>query len=111
MPLKSTEAFRAVSRRGKWVHGNRISVGTLPNGSQQIRVGLRVRRGLKGAAERNRLKRQVRGLIFTESIYLAKGLDIIILLRPPTAKAKTSDLAEELRKLCRRTGSNFQACG
>jgi len=111
IPLKSTEAFRAVYRRGRWAHGALVSVGALPNRVCQIRVGLRTKRGFKGAVNRNRLKRQIRGLIFTGKIRLINGLDIVILIRPPQAAAETRHLTEELHRLCRLAGTSFQKPG
>jgi len=110
-PLKRTEAFRAVYRRGKWAHGALVSVGALPNRTCQIRVGLRTKRGLKSAAKRNRLKRQIRGLIFTGKIHLINGLDIVILIRPTQARAETNHLTKELHRLCKLAGTGFQKLG
>lgn len=68
-------------------------------------MGLRTRRGLKGAAERNRLKRQLRTILYARPLALRGGLDVVIVIHPTTLPAKTSHLEEELRALCKRIGT------
>ena len=101
--LKFTEAFRAVYRRGRWAHGRALSVGILANQCATARVGLRTRKGLKGAVERNRFKRQLRAIVNEQRISLRPGLDIIIVIHPRTIPTPTKDLERELLELCRRT--------
>ena len=103
--LKFTEAFRAVYRRGRWVKGVFLSVGTLPNTLNRTRIGLRTRRGLKGAATRNRLKRQIRAIVYTCEFPLRTGLDIVIVIHPTTLPARTDRLEKELLHLCKRAGA------
>ena len=102
VPLKRTEAFRAVYRRGRWVRGALLSVGVLPNHQQAARTGLRTRRGLKGAVVRNRLKRQLRTALSSEAISLRVGLDVVVVIHPPALPITTAELQRELWQLCRR---------
>ena len=103
--LKFTEAFHAVYRRGRWAHGRALSVGILANQCATARVGLRTRKGLKGAVERNRLKRQLRAIVNEQRVSLRRGLDIIIVIHPRTIPTPTKDLERELLELCRRTNA------
>ncbi len=74
-----------------------------PNGEFQVtRVGLRTRRGLKGAAVRNRLKRQLRALVYTKKPLLRTGFDAVIVIHPKTIPSSSAMLKEELRILCKR---------
>ena len=82
-----------------------LSVGTLPNREPVTRVGLRTRRGLKGAVVRNRLKRQLRDLIFNQAFPLRVGLDVVIVIHPKQLPLASSELKQELHTLCKRTGS------
>lgn len=122
--LKRTRGFNAVYRRGRWARGSWLSVGAARNIDQITRVGLRTRRGLKGAVVRNRLKRQIRAIVDARAFPLRAGLDIVIVIHPPsrsleggtqrghgrqpvglhpkTIPAKRIHLEEELRTLCRR---------
>lgn len=104
-PLKLSQRFTAVYRRGRWAHGPTLSVGILPNGQRATRIGLRTRRGLKGAVERNRLKRQLRTATYAEGLRLRGGLDLVIVIHPKTLPAMTERMREELCALCRRTGA------
>lgn len=67
------------------------------------RIGLRTARGMKGAPQRNRVKRQLRALLFSERIPLQSGLDMIVVASMATAGSTTLQrLEQELRTLCQR---------
>lgn len=103
VPLKRTDAFRAVYRRGRWVRGALLSLGVLPTGAAHCRIGLRTRRGLKGAVVRNRLKRQLRGLLAPpRGLALRAGVDVVIVAHPGTPSVRTDALQQELATLCRK---------
>ena len=103
--LKGNEAFRAVYRRGRWVHGQALSVGLLPSGRDLVRIGFRTRRGLKGAVQRNRLKRQLRALVYANQARLRSGFDLVIVAHPPTLPAPTASLQHALLSLCKKAGA------
>lgn len=100
--LKHTTAFLAVYRRGRWVRGATLSIGTLPNQARRTRIGLRTRRGLKGAVVRNRLKRQLRALVSSRQLPLRQGLDVVIVMHPNRTPVPSHALERELHTLCRR---------
>ena len=79
-------------------------MGSLPNDQGLVRVGLRTRRGLKGASVRNRLKRQLRAILYTDRFPLRSGRDIVIVIHPKELPAKTGHLKRELTHLCKRAG-------
>jgi len=76
-----------------------------PNHAAETRVGLRTRRGLKGAAERNRLKRQLRAAVYQHSLPLRSGLDIVIVIHPRALPVRSASLEPELKTLCKRVGA------
>lgn len=100
--LKRTSAFVAIYRTGRWAHGPALSVGVLENAAGTTRVGLRTRRGLKGAVERNRLKRQLRAIVRQWEISLRTGVDLVIVAHPKSLPVKANRLRTELLSLCRR---------
>jgi ribonuclease P protein component len=101
-PLKRTEAFREVSRRGRWAKGSALSVGATRTALPYPRLGLRTRRGLKGAVKRNRLKRQVRAIVSAQAMSFRPGADVVVVIHPPAYPIATNRLAEELRVLCQK---------
>lgn len=102
--LKQTKSFLDIYRRGFWAHGQTVSIGALRRPGEQARIGLRTRRGLKGAVIRNRLKRQVRGLIQSRQLVLKPAWDVVIVIHPRKLPTTTAILTEELKKLCKRAG-------
>lgn len=103
--LKRTDAFLAVYRRGRWARGSSLSVGALPTDEHGARVGLRTRRGLKGAATRNRLKRQLRAILSADRFRFRNGLDLVVIIHPTRVPASTASLERELITLCTRLGA------
>lgn len=102
--LKLTTGFRAVYRQGRWARGAALSVGVLPNSVGATRIGLRTRRGMKGAVVRNRLKRQLREAIRAAQQTFRPGLDVVVVLHPERVPAKTALLELEFARLCKRSG-------
>jgi ribonuclease P protein component len=80
-------------------------VGILPSQRAGTRVGLRTKRGLKGAVVRNRLKRQLRAIVYQGAFPLRLGLDVVIVIHPARLPISTSDLRTELLRLCQRAGA------
>ena len=102
--LTSDSAFNAVYRRGKWVRGFLLSFGAAENNQTKTRVGLRTRKGMKGAVIRNRLKRQLRAILSNKQLPFRAGLDLVIVIHPPRLPVSSVALEQELLTLCRRNG-------
>lgn len=68
-------------------------------------MGLRTPRSAGTAAARNRLKRQLRGLLRRHAAHLRAGVDLVIVLRPRTGPEQTKVLERELTQLCRKVGA------
>lgn len=77
----------------------------LPNGLAHARIGLRTRHGLKGAAVRNRLKRQLRPLLYAGGFPIRPGLDVVVVLHPKVIPVKTDRLRNEFLLLCKKSGA------
>lgn len=90
------------------MHGTLLSVGLRANDKRATRIGLRTKRGLKGAVQRNRLKRQVRSVLRGRRCILRPGIDLVIVIHPPKLPEKTNYLEFELVQLCRRCGALSQ---
>lgn len=101
--LKLTKAFQAVYRRGRWAHSPSLSVGSLANQATETRIGLRTKRGIKRAPDRNRLKRQVRGLIAKQPVW-RNGFDVVMVIHPPRLPLTTDTLRNDLLTTCKRLG-------
>jgi len=97
--LKSTRGFLALYKQGKWVHGPSLSLGWMPNAAHASRVGIRTRKGIKGAVVRNRLKRQLRAVLRTAQLIPRQPVDIILVLHPRKQTIETEHLAKELCQL------------
>lgn len=98
--------FEAVYRGGKRRAGPHFVVFGLRNGLDVTRFGSSVSRALGGAAERNRIRRQVREIVRLHRRGIETGWDIVIQPRRTVAQAPYASLAKELVELLRSvTGS------
>lgn len=91
-------------RRGRWARGTLLSVGIVESGQPRVRVGLRTKRGFKGAVERNRLKRQLRAILMSAQTLFRPGLDVVVVIHQPRLPVRASHLKSELYTLCKRLG-------
>ncbi len=71
----------------------------MPNAAQASRVGIRTRKGLKGAAVRNRLKRQLRAVLRIAQLSPRQSVDIVLVLHPRKQTIESEHLAKELCQL------------
>jgi len=65
------------------------------------RVGLRMRRGVRGAVKRNRAKRVVRAAYQATKTSLRQGHDLVIVIQQ-TDSRRSEDAMDELQELCRK---------
>ena len=101
--LKLTEVFSAIYRRGRWIRGSDLSIGVLQRPqNENIRIGLRTKRGLKGGVARNRLRRKIRAIVYDDRPQLKKGSDLIIMIHPTRLDIKQDALRTELLRLCKQ---------
>ena len=89
-------------RRGRWAHSPSLSVGTVANRTLTTRIGLRTKRGIKRAPDRNRLKRQLRGVIARHGWH--PGFDVVMVIHPPRLPLHTETLETDLLHACKRLG-------
>ena len=84
------------------MRGVSLSIGAMRNQAEGARVGLRTRRGIKGATVRNRLKRQVRGILARHAAVVPPGMDLVIVIHPKVTPTVTQQLEAELLSLCKK---------
>lgn len=122
--LKRDAAVQLIYHRGRWARGRWVSIGALHRAGgpasgkradtaaagrfrgagSSLRIGLRTKKGLKGAVNRNRLKRQLRSIVFGTSLKFRPGFDVIIVAHPIRLPAKTNVMEEEVKILCKQLG-------
>ncbi len=82
--------------RGQW-----LSLGALPNELTNNRVGIRVRRGVKRAVTRNRIKRVFKSVYQTNKSRLKSGFDLVVVLSNAGSPAR-QELQTDFLKVCQR---------
>jgi ribonuclease P protein component len=127
--LRSSRDFLRVRRRGRQVSGSNLilhyarqspSTGRISdkdgahrptspmvqpgNEFGPTRIGFSVSKRVGGAVTRNLVKRRLREAARHRLVLLARGWDLILTARPPSASAQFLELAAELDDLFTRAG-------
>ncbi|MEA3344329.1 MAG: ribonuclease P protein component [Patescibacteria group bacterium] len=98
--LRKTKDFEKVFKKGKAHKEDFLFIKIAENGLKDSRFGFVVSKKVsKKALDRNRIKRQLRGLIKEKLPNIKKGLDIIILVIPGLKDQDFLQLSETIDKI------------
>jgi ribonuclease P protein component len=78
-----------------------VAVGVAPNGLALNRMAVRLRKGIKPAVLRNRLKRLIREAFRSQAKKLKPGFDFVLSVLV-TKEVNLYEFKEDLQKLCSR---------
>jgi len=115
--LRKKSEFNNVYQNGKRVHGKNFSLILAPNNSDHNRLGVSIHGQLKGAAQRNRIKRIIREFFRLNRHFIQEKsstscklpfMDIIITVRKGFSLESPSDMAETVHHLLERNKQPFQ---
>jgi ribonuclease P protein component len=79
-----------------------LSLGWAPSDGPDVQVGIRTRRGLKGAVRRNRLKRQLRDIVRRYGGRFGRGVDVVIVAHPKSSLPTSAALEREFVSVLER---------
>jgi ribonuclease P protein component len=100
--LASEADFRRVRTEGRaWTHPM-LALHARRSGGAHLRVGISVGKRLGGAVDRNRVKRRVREHMRARVKELQSGWDVVIVARPPIARATFDQIGGALDQLLGR---------
>lgn len=98
--LKKKKDFDLVFKKGRTLKGDLLFLKTLPNGSQDVRVGIMVSSKLiKKAVTRNKIKRTINEAFRSSFSLIRGGIDIVIIIKK---NAEEENLREELLEMLDR---------
>ncbi len=101
--MRRRPEYLAIQNRGRRVVGPNLLLFALPvavpGGG---RLGVTVSKKVGGAVLRNRVKRWIRDCYRRRRPEFPSGLDLVVVARPPAAKADHSAVCNELASLARR---------
>lgn len=94
--LTGQKNFARVMKLGRGVNDPLFLIKVLPNNLKDSRFGIVISNKVsKKATLRNRLKRQIRFLIFLKLIQFKEPLDVVIITRPEIKDKKYSEIKEK----------------
>jgi ribonuclease P protein component len=101
--LRKTKDFEKVFKKGKAYKEDFLFIKIIENDLEESRFGFVVSKKFsKKALDRNKIKRQLRGLIKLKLSNVKKGLDVIILVIPGSKKQDFSQLSKTIDKIFQR---------
>jgi len=92
--------YSLVYNQGSALANRLLVMKAIPNGRPLSRYGISVSRRVGGAVTRNRVKRRLREILRLTP--LRPGWDIIMIVRPPAAEVRYTDLEKAARDLLGR---------
>ena len=101
--LTRKASFDAVFARGRRWMGRHVTIRTLPNGTDDYRLGLAVSKAVGNAVVRNRVKRRLREIV--RGARVAPGCDVVVVARPSAADAPFAGLRADVMGILRRAGA------
>lgn len=96
--------FETILDKGKGFFTNTIGIKSIPNNLNHSRFGIIIsNKVLKKAVDRNKMRRQIRGVIKLNIDKIKNGVDVIIICRPSIKELNYEQIEAELIKIFKKT--------
>jgi ribonuclease P protein component len=103
--LRHSRDFRRARRDGRVYSHRLLRLTVAPNRRNRTRCGFVVGKHIGNAVQRNRARRRVREVVRLDLEHLARGVDLIFLIRSPnTTEVPFVQLQEVVRHLLMQAG-------
>lgn len=100
--LRRNEDFQRVRREGRSYSSAWLVMVIAPNGLDYSRFGFAVGKRIGKAVTRNRVKRRLREAVRLRQPQVAKGWDVLLIVRDPMTEVPFQELDDALTQLLRR---------
>ncbi|MDH6364344.1 ribonuclease P protein component [Enterococcus sp. PF1-24] len=95
--VKKEQEFQKVFQQGRSCANRNFVVYTIDKPkNQHFRVGLSVGKKIGNAVERNRVKRQIRAVIFEMKDQIKENQDFIVIARPTASQLSAPEMKKNL---------------
>ncbi len=97
MRIRRTQEFSHVLKKGRKRSSRLFSLHLVTGSGGPSRLGIIVTRRMGKAVQRNRVKRILREVFRQLHSHLPPGLDVVVVAKPPLARAGLKDVEIEFR--------------
>jgi ribonuclease P protein component len=102
--LTLSAEFKRVREEGTVARGELLSLGVLLHlPGEKTRTGFVTSRRIGGAVVRNRVRRRLRAIVRRHQNEIVQGTWMVLIARPPSARATSAALEHEWLRLAKRT--------
>jgi ribonuclease P protein component len=103
--LTRSKDFARVRRFGRSAGSQLLVLYALPTHSPDRRIGFSVSKRVGNAVIRNRVKRRLREAVRSQLAMVPAGYDLVFIARPAAAAASSTQIAETVGYLLRKSGT------
>lgn len=107
--LRKRPEFLATRKRGKRRAGRYVVVYGRPNGREYSRLGVTASRKVGNATVRNWWKRRIREAFRRNKHEIARGLDLVVIVKASASRPEFEDLRAELLELFAQIARRFDS--
>ena len=107
--LRTTVAFRAIQTDSRSRNHPLLLLRYRGNGLERTRYGISTGRRIGSAVVRNRVRRRLRTILRRAEPSVARGWDMLLVVRPAAAAASQSELEAAVGQLMRSAGLVVEA--
>ncbi|MEP6808830.1 MAG: ribonuclease P protein component [Chthoniobacterales bacterium] len=100
--LTRSAEFARVRVEGKAQRGSLMILGVLDAKDSGFRAGFVTSKRVGGAVERNRVRRRLREVVRRHQAEIRAGIWLVVIARPPAARATYAALKDEWLRLAKR---------
>jgi len=102
--INTKKEYNNIYKKGKKIPGRYMVVFIVPGDKAYSRYGFVASKKVGNAVHRNRAKRRLRTIVYSNMSYIKDSVDIVIVARPAVNEASLDEVNTEYIRIMRKAG-------